>query len=118
MSRVAKDAGVQRETLYRSFSEQGNPTFETLSSVLGALGMKIPIVLDDSNAAAVRGSSRLKSISFEAIELVRGCGNLFRDFGHPSLSPSSPLRCLDICVSHDLHNGLQYGLGVSQNHPS
>ncbi len=54
MSRVAKDAGVQRETLYRSFSEQGNPTFETLSSVLGALGMKISIVVDDSNAAAVR----------------------------------------------------------------
>jgi len=45
MSRVAKDAGVQRETLYRAFSEQGNPTFETLSSVLEALGMKLSIVL-------------------------------------------------------------------------
>lgn len=45
MSRVAKDAGIQRETLYRSFSEQGNPTFETLSSVLEALGMKLSIVL-------------------------------------------------------------------------
>lgn len=47
MSRVAKEAGVQRETLYRSLSEQGNPTFETLLSVLNTLGMKISIVPDD-----------------------------------------------------------------------
>jgi len=51
MAKVAKDAGVQRETLYRSFSEQGNPTFETLSSVLGALGMKLSITPEDSEAA-------------------------------------------------------------------
>ena len=51
MVKVAKDAGVQRETLYRSLSEQGNPTFETLSSVLAALGMKISISLSDFSAA-------------------------------------------------------------------
>ncbi len=54
MSRVAKDAGIQRETLYRSFSEQGNPTFETLSSVLEALGMKLSIVLDGTGASRDR----------------------------------------------------------------
>jgi probable addiction module antidote protein len=43
MSKVAKEAGIQRETLYRSFSEQGNPTLDTLSSVLSALGMKLSI---------------------------------------------------------------------------
>jgi probable addiction module antidote protein len=46
MAKVAKDAGIQRETLYRSFSEQGNPTFETLSSVLGALGMRLMVAAD------------------------------------------------------------------------
>jgi probable addiction module antidote protein len=51
MAKVAKDAGVQRETLYRSFSEQGNPTFETLSSVLGALGMKLSIAPNDTESA-------------------------------------------------------------------
>ena len=51
MVKVAKDAGAQRETLYRSLSEQGNPTFETLSSVLAALGMKISISLSDFSAA-------------------------------------------------------------------
>src|SRR5271157_214992 len=51
MAKVAKDAGVQRETLYRSLSEQGNPTFETLSSILGALGMKLSFAPSDSESA-------------------------------------------------------------------
>jgi probable addiction module antidote protein len=50
MTKVAREAGVQRETLYRAFSEQGNPTFETLSSVLGALGMKLSIAPNESAA--------------------------------------------------------------------
>jgi hypothetical protein len=41
-------AGIQRETLYLSFSESGNPTLETLSSVLSALGMKLSISAADS----------------------------------------------------------------------
>jgi probable addiction module antidote protein len=60
ISKVAKDAGIQRETLYRSFSEQGNPTFETLSSVLGALGMRL-IVAANGKSVGDRGeSARLK----------------------------------------------------------
>jgi probable addiction module antidote protein len=51
MTKVAKEAGIQRETLYRAFSEQGNPTFETLSSVLGALGMKLSIAPNESEGA-------------------------------------------------------------------
>jgi probable addiction module antidote protein len=43
MAKVAKGAGVQRETLYRSLSEQGNPTLETLSAVLGVLGMRLSV---------------------------------------------------------------------------
>jgi probable addiction module antidote protein len=43
MSRLAVDAGVKRETLYRSLSENGNPTYDTLTSVLGALGLKFTI---------------------------------------------------------------------------
>jgi probable addiction module antidote protein len=43
MSRVAKEAGVQRESLYRSLSEQGNPTLETLWGVLGAVGLRLAV---------------------------------------------------------------------------
>jgi probable addiction module antidote protein len=50
MAQVAREAGIQRETLYRAFSENGNPTFETLSSVLAALGMKLSIAPNQSEA--------------------------------------------------------------------
>jgi probable addiction module antidote protein len=43
MASVARQAGVQRETLYRSLSEDGNPTLATLTSILNALDMKITI---------------------------------------------------------------------------
>lgn len=43
MSKVAKEAGVQRESLYRSLSDQGNPTLETLRGVLGAVGLHLAV---------------------------------------------------------------------------
>ena len=51
MVKVAKDAGVQRETLYRSLSSQGNPTLDTLSSILKAVGLKISIGVEGVNDA-------------------------------------------------------------------
>jgi probable addiction module antidote protein len=49
MARVARDAGVQRETLYRSLSDQGNPTLDTLSSILKAVGLKIFIGMEGAD---------------------------------------------------------------------
>lgn len=43
MAKVAKEANIQRETLYHALSGEGNPTLQTLSSVLGVLGLKISI---------------------------------------------------------------------------
>jgi probable addiction module antidote protein len=57
MSKVAKEAGVQRETLSRSLSEQGNPTFGTLSSVLPVLGFRMQIVVASQTESADAGSS-------------------------------------------------------------
>jgi probable addiction module antidote protein len=57
MAQVAKDSGIQRETLYRSFSEQGNPTFSTLSNVLAALGMKLVVAVDTKTESARRDSA-------------------------------------------------------------
>jgi probable addiction module antidote protein len=44
MSQVAADSGIQRESLYRCLSEQGNPTFSTLNAVLKAVGLQLAIV--------------------------------------------------------------------------
>ena len=43
MAKVAQDSGIQRESLYRALSDGGNPTLETLSAVLAAVGLKISI---------------------------------------------------------------------------
>jgi probable addiction module antidote protein len=47
MYRVAEEAGVNRENLYRTLSGQGNPTWGTLSSVLKALHLSFRIVPDE-----------------------------------------------------------------------
>ena len=43
MARVAKEAGVRRESLYRTLSKRGNPRLDTLNSVLSVLGLGIAI---------------------------------------------------------------------------
>lgn len=41
MSEIAGKAGVSRESLYRSLSENGNPEFATVVRVLKALGVRL-----------------------------------------------------------------------------
>lgn len=43
MTQLAKDAGISRETIYKAFSEGGNPTLETLTGVIRALGLKLSV---------------------------------------------------------------------------
>ena len=43
MSEVAKKSGLGRQSLYRALSEEGNPTLETLISVLNTLGFELTI---------------------------------------------------------------------------
>lgn len=51
MSRVAKDAGVAREALYRMLSESGNPTLNSLSAILSSVGLKLRVETIGSNPA-------------------------------------------------------------------
>ena len=50
MTQVAKDAGLSRESLYRSLSEEGNPSFSTILKVLRALGLKLSVSVATSDA--------------------------------------------------------------------
>jgi len=43
MMQVAKDSGLNREHLYRSFSEQGNPTLRSLLAVIQAMGLQLAV---------------------------------------------------------------------------
>ena len=44
MTSVAKEAGVGRESLYKSLSANGNPSFQTISKVSRALGLKMAFI--------------------------------------------------------------------------
>ena len=41
MGQIAKQTGLSREQLYRSFSEHGNPTLKTTIAVMRALGVEL-----------------------------------------------------------------------------
>jgi probable addiction module antidote protein len=43
IAKVAKKAGVRRESLYKTLSDRGNPRLDTLNSVLSVLGLRIAI---------------------------------------------------------------------------
>jgi probable addiction module antidote protein len=44
MARIAKDSGLGRESLYKALSTGAHPRFETINSVLHALGVKFTVV--------------------------------------------------------------------------
>jgi probable addiction module antidote protein len=41
MTEIAKETGLSREQLYRSFSDRGNPTLKTTLAVMKALGIEL-----------------------------------------------------------------------------
>ncbi|AKK03741.1 addiction module antidote protein [Corynebacterium epidermidicanis] len=43
MSELAKATGLNRESLYKSLSKEGNPSFATILKVVNALGLQITL---------------------------------------------------------------------------
>ena len=43
MAQIAKELNLNRESLYRSFSQEGNPSFNTVVKVLDNLGFQLSI---------------------------------------------------------------------------
>jgi probable addiction module antidote protein len=44
MSRIARDTGLGRESLYKALSAEGNPEFATILRVIRALGLRLAVV--------------------------------------------------------------------------
>ncbi len=44
MAQVAKATGLNRESLYKSLSGDGNPKFATISKITKALGCKLAVI--------------------------------------------------------------------------
>ena len=43
MSEIARKTGLGRQALYKALSPEGNPTLETLTAVLGAVGLELTV---------------------------------------------------------------------------
>jgi len=43
MSELSRECGISREALYRAFSDNGNPTLDTLPRVLKAFGVRLAV---------------------------------------------------------------------------
>ena len=49
MGALSERADLNRETLYRALSERGNPTLETLTKVMQALGLRISVAVETAS---------------------------------------------------------------------
>lgn len=61
MAKVAKGAGVTRESLYKVTSVTGNPTLDTLDSILGVLGLRMRIEAEPSTSSPRTTRVRFRS---------------------------------------------------------
>jgi len=43
IAKIAKAAGIERESLYRALSETGNPRLSTLFAVIKAIGLRLTV---------------------------------------------------------------------------
>jgi probable addiction module antidote protein len=48
MKKLAEEARLNRESMYRMLSEQGNPRFASLTALLKELGLKLSVQVKDS----------------------------------------------------------------------
>jgi probable addiction module antidote protein len=53
MSKVARDAGLGRESLYKSLSSSGNPELATVLKVISALGLELHVTAAEEEKIAV-----------------------------------------------------------------
>lgn len=68
MTEIAKAAGVSRESLYRSFSEGGNPALATVEKVLDVLGLQLTVKPKEQPAEPARRAKKTKRTRAHELE--------------------------------------------------
>lgn len=58
IKRVSAQAGLGRESMYKSLSKQGNPHVRTLDSILEAMGMRICVTRSNTSQTQSSGYSQ------------------------------------------------------------
>ena len=67
MSEIARASGLSREHLYRSFSEDGNPTLKSILAVMDALGVQLTATATEKTS----GSSTTQAVKRPAKKAAR-----------------------------------------------
>jgi len=55
VARIADLTGLNRQQLYRTLSENGNPALRSLNKILGVSGLRFAIVTKNNKPTAIRG---------------------------------------------------------------
>jgi probable addiction module antidote protein len=58
VARIADLTGLNRQQLYRTLSETGNPELRSLSKILGVSGLRLAVVAKSTRAAAMPKSRK------------------------------------------------------------
>jgi probable addiction module antidote protein len=72
MAKVAEETGLNRESLYRTLSNEGNPTLNTLRVVLDALGLRIDVAEKHSATIAPATPVPAQAETNASIRIVAG----------------------------------------------
>lgn len=55
VARIADLTGLNRQQLYRTLSENGNPELRSLSKILGVSGLRFAVVATNNKPTAIKG---------------------------------------------------------------
>src|SRR5208283_3024395 len=95
MAKVAEEAGVNRESLYKALSEEGNPRLSTLASVLSVLGMSLTVKLDQVTPNQSEPAPILdRTQNIPIAPIIFGTGNIFTSASNVT-SPNVQIIVID-----------------------
>ena len=123
MAKVAKDAGVAREALYRMLSESGNPTLSSLSSILKSLGLRLSVdvlahsaaVADEFPAGSRRQLVRTTVVGNNNVDVLGLIQTISTQHGNSTYSPFAGAGASTAATSDALPGiiGRQWSQGTS-----
>jgi hypothetical protein len=66
MSDLARRSGLSRPGIYKALGEDGNPSFETMRSILGAMGLRLTVEPAEAAKATLSSFPRKRESTFLA----------------------------------------------------
>ncbi|HEV7674749.1 MAG TPA: hypothetical protein VGQ12_09475 [Candidatus Angelobacter sp.] len=112
IGKVAKAAGVNRESLYRALSTRGNPTRETLGSILEVLGLEHRVVPKGSvTIAPTSGTPQYRRRSYRTHLRAKSKGHAINQLAFPFQDQVTPALEAGNFLADAVHQINSVGIG-------